>query len=333
MADFLTEWDALIDLRQADLDGDGADEIVLVIGDSTVPTPFAGRNLLVISSHEGAYQLLFLMIRESEPWDWAYGVKVLEVSDLNADSAIDLAFTYEYCGAHTCFVTINLLTWDGSEFISLLPGPVENAYGEYRFEDIDGDPALELLVHVGAISSVGAGPPRTCTDTYDWDGSFYQLVKSVYDESPFLFHKVVDADKAALAGEYEVAIKLYREAIDNPDLLVWKEWINNGETERADMHGYARYRLVVVYALLGERSKAEEALEEVEREQPDHVYAGVAGAFWDGYTLDYDVAAGCAAATAYAAEHPAALEAFSDLGYGIYNPVYTLEDICPFGGG
>jgi len=333
MTDFLTEWDALVDLQRADLDADGADEIILVIQDSTATDYlFPPNNLLVIGSHEGAYGLLFLLAEGGEEaWEWPLRLEVLEVNDFNADSTIDLAFTTQTCGAHTCYVMMNLLTWDGVGFTSLLPESVENAYGEYWFEDIDGDPALELLMHGDVIGSVGAGPQRARTDTYDWDGTFYQLVESVYDESPFLFHKVVDADKAALDGDYEAAVALYREAIDNPDLVVWKEWLNKGETERADMHGYARYRLVVVYTLLGQRSKAQEALEEVEREQLDHVYAGVARAFWDGYTLDDDLAAGCAAAIAYAAEHPAALEALNEFGYA--NPIYTLEDICPCGGG
>jgi tetratricopeptide (TPR) repeat protein len=169
---------------------------------------------------------------------------------------------------------------------------------------------------------VGAGPQRDRTEVYDWSGAEYALSETVYDYSNYLYFKALDANQALLAGEYERAAALYREAIDNPNLDVWME-----ESERADLAAFSRYRLIVTYLLMGEDTLAEAANEELQSAQPDNIYSQVSGVLWQTYQQEGDLLAACQEVNDFAELHPEAVEVLA--GYGYSNPSFTAEDVCP----
>jgi tetratricopeptide (TPR) repeat protein len=174
----------------------------------------------------------------------------------------------------------------------------------------------------GTIASVGAGPQRERTEVYKWNGTAYVPSETVYDYSTYLYYKVLDANQALLDGEYEGAVALYREAIDNPELDVWME-----EGERDDLAAFSRYRLTLTYLLLGEPASAQATRDELLSAQPDSIYAQVVNLFWEAYERDADLKVACEQVGEFAIEHPETVEVLVDYGYG--NPTFTPEEVCP----
>ena len=254
-------------------------------------------------------------------------VTILAAEDINADGAIELAYTTTSCGAHTCFTAVHLLAWTGDELSSLSEGQIEMPYSEVSLENRDDDPALELLLHGGMIGSVGAGPQRTRIEIYDWSGTYYVPSETIYDESDFLYFKVLDASTALLGGDFTRAIALYQEAIDDADLRVWHEQVEGGQDERQDLVAFSRFRLALTYLLMNDPAGAETIAQALQQEQPDHVYNQATQVLLDHYTKEGTVVAACQAVTEFSYEFPETAEVLEDFGYT--NPTFTVDQVCP----
>ena len=155
-----------------------------------------------------------------------------------------------------------------------------------------------------------------------WDGAAYVLSETVYDYSNYLYFRVLDANQALMGGKYEMAATLYREAIDNPSLDVWME-----ESEREALVAFSRYRLSLTYLVLGKVEMAQASLDELLLEQPDSLYAQVAGVLWSAFQRTANLRAACEEVGAFAASHPETAEVLTNYGYG--NPTFTPEEVCP----
>jgi hypothetical protein len=310
------------DLLRIDVDDDGVGELLLVIIN---PSPEYGINaegdLLVLDFQEPEYEVNYSAAEHAED-SVLTDPALVEVDDLNQDGATEIAYTSTSCGAHTCFTAVYIVSSGAGTYKDLTSGGIEMAYADPSLEDWDNDGVLELVMHGGMIGSVGAGPQRDRTEVYEWDGAEYALSETVYDYSSYLYFKVLDANQALLAGEYERAAAQYREAIDNPNLDVWME-----ESERADLAAFSRYRLIVTYLLMGEDTLAEAANEELQSAQPDNIYSQVSGVLWQTYQQEGDLLAACQEVNDFAELHPEAVEVLA--GYGYSNPSFTAEDVCP----
>jgi tetratricopeptide (TPR) repeat protein len=320
----LEKWEALqhvSDLLRVDVDDDGFGELVMVVVD---PSPDFGVDLrgdiLVINQEEQTYNLAYSAAGESLMFDPA----LLEIDDLNNDGQTEMAFSYTSCGAHTCFTTVFIVASGKGTYQDLTGGGIEMSYVEPSFADWDADGVRELIMYGGTIGSVGAGPQRERTEVYKWDGTAYVLSETVYDYSHYLYFRVLDANHALLDGEYEQAVALYREAIDNPELDVWME-----ESERDELAAFSRYRLTLAYLLLGEAASAEATRDELLSVQPDNIYAQVVSVLWESYERDADLKKACEQVGDFAAAHPETAEVLADYGYS--NPTFTAEEVCPIG--
>jgi hypothetical protein len=317
-------------LLEKDVDDDGQAELLLAIWN---PIPegvaFVSGEVLIIDQVGEEYHIAY----QATAGELLYGALtfplIVGVEDVNADDRTEVIFASFRCGAHTCGNTVYIIAWDGTDYRHLTAGFIDMSYSEIAFDDRDSDGIKELVMYGGTIGSVGAGPQRARTEIYRWDGSLYTLAETIYDPPEYLYHAVLDANAALLAGDYEEAIALYRRAIDDQTLEDWKGIISEdaGEKERLDLAAFSRFRLVVAYALLGDYVRARAALEEIESEQPDHVYAEVARIFWEVYEPAGDVGDACQAVTQYAQEHPETVEVMANYGYG--NPSFTAEEVCP----
>ena len=318
----LEKWQALrrvTDLLRVDVDDDSAGELVMVVVD---PSPDYGVNLrgdvLVVDKDEQLYSLAYSAAGESLLLDPA----LIEIDDLNGDGHTEMAFSSTSCGAHTCFTTVHIVASGTGQYQDLTGGGIEMSYVEPSFVDWDGDGVRELIMYGGTIGSVGAGPQRERTEVYKWNGTAYVPSETVYDYSNYLYYKVLDANQALLNGNYEGAVALYREAIDNPELDVWME-----EGERDDLAAFSRYRLTLTYLLLGEAASAQATRDELLGAQPDNIYAQVLNVLWDAYKRDADLKVACEQVGEFAAAHPETVEVLVDYGYG--NPTFTPEEVCP----
>jgi tetratricopeptide (TPR) repeat protein len=322
LREMLKEWGALrnvADLLSVDVDDDGKGELLLIIVDAVQEYGINRPGELLVIDVEGQeYELAYRAPEDSFIMD----PFILEVDDINRDGRTEIAFTSTSCGAHTCFTTVYIIASGTGMYEDLTDGDIEMSYADIYFSDWDGDGTPELVMYGGTIGSIGAGPQRTRTEVYRWDGLRYVLSETIYDPSNFLYFKVLDANQALLNGEYESAAALYREAIENPDLVTWMD-----ESKREELTAFALYRLSLTYLLLGETGQAQLARDKLLTQHPEHIYAQVMGVLWDTYLMDDDLREACEAVGSFAAAHPETAEVLAEYGYG--NPTFTPEEVCP----
>ena len=246
----------------------------------------------------------------------------------------EVAYTTRNCGAHTCFVQMHVVEWNAAsqQFAATFPQDTAAPSGELEIKDVDGDGVTEIVQHVGGIGSAGAGAQRMFDEIYGWDGAQYALKTKVVTSPQFPIHTLNDADEATKNGNYAQAIALYQQVIDDQAPLTFKT-----EDEIPALRAYARYRLMLAYALSGDEVKAQAVHDELasqfataSAEAPGASFAGFANVFWDAYQGAKDVKAGCAQVVALAGSNTATFQILNDFGYA--NHLYTPEDMCPSGG-
>jgi hypothetical protein len=176
----------------------------------------------------------------------------------------------------------------------------------------------------------------------------------------FRIQAIQDGDDLIRLDEYDLALARYQDAIFNADLQAWSpdRWWPDGwyqgaidsftgdeepgrmptpdPDERPRLEAYARYRVVLLHAVRADTYSAQIAYEEfLERVTPGPglAFADLATAFWEAYSVDHQVTAGCSAAVEFARTHAA--EILAPLGAGYYgwaNRNCEPDDVCPFGG-
>ena len=365
--------DPLMYLRSIDLAGGSDQEIVVGLGwahfgavyvlgrdgetyKALVALPFAVGERQHTRSDSGIRALLDLNGNGRLEILFSY-VDEVEIVDPTRTS-------YEYFSRQV----VQLLEWNGTSFDYLsfsadgsapFACRAEVARGDIELVDRDEDGALELVLVSDVIFHPRSGPQRVRRETWDWREDHLQFTFLDIGPPVFRFQAVQDADDLVRLGEYDPALTLYQDAIFDPDLLPWSRdrWWPDGyyqgmihpggnETpgpiptpdpdERPRLEAYARYRLIVLHAARGDPYSARIAYDELRERAlagPGLVYAELAAAFWEPYSSDQQISAGCGAAVEFARANAA--EILAPLGAGYYgwaNRNYEPMDICPFGG-
>lgn len=315
-------------VQQVDLNGDGGSEVVVSIIDpeSTFLTPSGALTVYLCLGDQ------FGLAYENSTEDGEGAPIIIHTRDLNADGYTDLVTSSKSCGAHTCFEDIHILAWDGHGFENRLDGStIEIPFPNIQLTDYNLDHIYSLEVVGKGYGSVGAGPQREFTViwNYDPDSESWQAGEPTASSSNYRIHMVHDADDAMQRGDYQVAQVLYDQAFNDPDLLEWGELLN----EQLTIGGYARYKIVVAYALQGDLADAEQLLLEMSNFFPTNIpqrdYVELAQVFLDTFQDDGQIAA-CRAAEKYAEDHSnTILRPLGSEVYGYANRDYTAEDICP----
>jgi hypothetical protein len=196
--------------------------------------------------------------------------------DFTGDMVNDLLFKLTNCGANTCYDEYHIVSYQDSdtprdvilttgynyegEIVDDLPF-ASMSYSEAYFGDDSGDSITDLQLVGGTQGSVGAGPQRSRSETYGWDGEHVVLLLTEYEDSPFRYFKLVDANIAFDAEDYPTARALYEEVINNEELEDLG-YFADLEDERGAMTRYALYRLVILDILeedfVGAQSRAEQ---------------------------------------------------------------------------
>ena len=147
-----------------------------------------------------------------------------EARDLTADGLPELIVAYSLCGVHTCFAQFAVYQWDGASMIDQFQGTSDDMPSPKLVIEAD-DPSSPAAIEITAtgIGSVGAGPYRTWSRTWTWDGDARAFVpgEPVIEAPRFRIHAIHDADDAYLRGDLEAAVELYQRAIDDDALLDW----------------------------------------------------------------------------------------------------------------
>jgi hypothetical protein len=316
-------------LIAADLTGDGFDDLALAYLAPSEALAAPGGVIAIFVCRGQEYRPVF----QDTIGDPAETPVLHAVQDLTGDGAADLVAAHRICGAHTCFERISVLVWDGAGFVNRLEGASDDLpYPIVEITGPDDQGSYALALTGTGIASVGAGPYRQRVREWRWDALSQALVpgEDVLLPSEFRIHVLLDADQAALAGNYTLANDLYYRVVTDETLLD----VEFTPSPRDQLIAYAMFRKVVTYVLMRDLGDARVAYGILQNSAPDgapgHAYAELASAFWDASGDGEDLAAGCIAAQAYAAAHQGDL--LAPLYYGYANPTYTETDLCPFGG-
>jgi tetratricopeptide (TPR) repeat protein len=283
----------------------------------------------------------------------------MELSDLNADGRTELAYRRgenrdlpDWGGTQ-----FNVVAWDGHTFQQLIQtddgddtaGGGNELDPVSRFDDPEGDGIKELLVYTGVGSGYwlcGMYPQRGTTATWRWDGEHYVLQREAPDPPRYSYQAVEDGDRLAALGYFEEAILSYLRAISDKSLnpgtpAYWRVVgqpnycmelsLPTPEIDRGSIQeAYARYRLLLVRAALGQTEAAEASynalVQRFPMARPGHSYAQMAEAFWLRLQGTNDLRAACGSAIDFAAAH--ADQVLDPLGYGVNG---APEDLCPLG--
>ncbi len=361
----LRAWGAITDyggLVRADRDftGDGVPDVLIVALDPfNTEFPYPG-DLFIFGCENGAYRLLLQAGHASKR-----GIPLIySADDVNGDALNDLVYAVQVCDSTPCRTQLEIVSWNlalGS-FTSLLAEPVGGAGIELAMEDEDGDGLYELAITDRGDGSQEAGPVRVYTTYLRWNGSLYATAEVVPWPLEYRIHFIQDGDAAQRQGDQVTAVENYERALGD-DLLNWTY-----EDEKICLRTYARYRLMIGYAVQNDKGRARDYYDKLDdqyelegrgegeqptlepgtggmlrtpippptlapappeyTEQPGGGFAEMARLFWAEYDDSGDIAKSCAAVIAFAAAEPKAYEVLNS--FGTANPSYRPEDLCPF---
>ncbi len=313
-----------------DLTGDDlADMAVAIIDRSSESENKPGALLLFNCVAEGeGYRLVQIELPAPD-----FGApRIVHVQDINADGVNELIVSSAACTDQACFEDARILAWDGTLYSNRLDGTtVYLPSPDMQITDFDLNGVFDMEVASNGYGSVQAGPQRQTIRRYVFEPSsgLWQLAAETLAASPFRVHVLHDAEAAARAGDYPVALVLYQEVIADDSLTDWISPTN----ERPILTSYARYKRVVLLAFQGALDAAANELDQLYQAQPPgrpgHGYWEMADAYLNGL-LSGGAADGCLAAQTYAATNAGAvLVPLGPAVYGYANPEITLLDICP----
>jgi LysM repeat protein len=304
----------------AEIGAPGADKKDVTVVIRTTPAGDEARGqLLVYHSTTTGYTL-------SHQVEGAGEIKLLKAEDINADGKPDLVYVDTSCGAHTCFSTLFVDSWNGSSFQDWVKGEPTMAGAKYSFEDtVAAGQGLEILAHGGLINSAGAGPQRAWTEIYiSPESGPYESYKKVYDESSCLYFQILDAnalfDKWNDIG-FAPAIAAYDKALLDKSAKACGE----DPDELIKLNDFARFRLVVSWVSRGRSDKAAPIKANI-------TYPPLVGAtdtFVKGLQNSHSIVQACRDTTRYAEQNSASWDYLTDWGYA--NPTFTAADLCPLG--
>ncbi len=326
------EWDILNGdgyLRDdIDFTGEGLNEIIIgyTLADSN-------GTLVIFGCSEGAYQILY----QSDA-DTTAPPQIVAFGDLNNSGTNDLLFAVQTCERDAqgqirgtvpdhCGYVNRLLTWQESRqrFTNLLPEDVWNM-APATVSDFDNDQVSEVVLQLESNGNTATGPLRTGVNVYDWDGQSYLLSIVQLNPPRYRIQIVQEADRQFNQRSWTTAIPLYQQALaDDPGLRYWFD------DEVEVLRSYALYKLLVAQIAASDLGLPA-TQEQLATLYPDPanapVYARMATAFVNTFSLQGDVGAACDQVNGIVGVEPQALSLMNR--YGTRNPTITASELCPF---
>ncbi len=320
--------DTLGSVQQFDLTGDGDPEtIVSIYAPASQVQPPSGMLLIY-----GCANQKDTLIYSDVTVDPQSMTQVFKVDDLiGAKHGGQVATLTSICGAHTCFDTFNALGWNGRTFVSLMAEPLTLPSASYVLSKKNAEAAFHIEAQGGVVASTGAGPQRTETQIWQWNGAQFAKVSSTLSPIEYRIQAIYEADDAFAKGDYQSAVDGYSRAITDDSLKDWLTEIGYSKAhDRGTLTAYARFRLLVIGVLRGDanaRDQLDQLTNDFPADNPDNTIQQMALTFWNKYQATKDVKPACAAADAFANDKYQITDNLSLFGYA--NRLYTSDDMCP----
>ncbi len=312
----------------ADLNGDGRLDVVVAVVNSAANTAFAEGSLLIYMCEGSSYALAAKM-DSRQTW----GIpEVLFLEDLDGDGRIDLVTGQTTCGASTCFIQVQILSWNGSSFQNRLRGDTSDLpYPDFHLQEEGSTGVFDLYATSGGFGSVGAGLQRGMTRIWSYQPASkdWTLKETILAPSEYRIHFVQDADAVLQSGDVQKALGLFqRVASDQPPL---QDWIDSAR-EKQDLEAYANYKQIALYTMLGDDERAVALLADMQAaiptSTPQYAYVQMAALYRQTEQKSGEPAA-CRAVMDFAAQHSEQI--LLPLGssvFGYANRDYQPKDMC-----
>ncbi|MFW6115824.1 MAG: tetratricopeptide repeat protein, partial [Chloroflexota bacterium] len=318
--------------ESADLDRDGTEEWLM-----SLPVPERGQSPMWFPAHLVIYEVreeVFVptfVIRGAPPDEvQAVSPELRLIDDITADGQTEVLIEQRWCGAHTCFTGLTVGRYDGTTWHDLAADPISQAYTDLTIEDRDGDGALEFIMHGGIIGSVGAGLQRERTLIFAWEDGAYRLVQELPDPSDHPYYLMLDANTALAEGDWERALELAAQAVDEPDFE--GSMVPVEDVDRQRIISYAAVQAMLVHAHRGDAAQMEALLDQVlgyDFMEPN-VYTEAAERLIATFRDTGDVLEACIAMEAVVAQQPDDAIFFQWYGYNTTRII--VDQVCPLDG-
>jgi hypothetical protein len=317
-----------VSVATEDLTGNGVIDVVVSLINPDSPGILPGGGMWIFTCETGIYELQY----EQRSQEVFGAPHIWYVEDMDADGRAELVVSEGTCGAHTCFEAVQLLDWEDGAFVNRLAGDsLDLPNPDIRIDDPDEDGIYNLLVVGGGVSSVGAGPPRELARVWalQRDSGAWEVSGELLGPSDYRIHILHDAETAAREGDVPNALALYQRVVIDETL---QDWVDP-EDERITLGAYARYKIMVLYALSDQEKFAQTTLTEMQAEYPawipQYAFVNMAEIFL-GQFAQGGAEAACAAAQNFAAANSTrVLDPMGPLAFGYSSPTISSQEMCP----
>lgn len=288
-------WPALTILAISDLNIDGVNEIVAVMGDDRT------RFFYVLEWDESGFKRLnWNGDFDDRTCTLMYGPSTMDFVDVDNNGTYELIMHQaipiwsEYIEGLPWREETRTCTWNGSLFVMT---NIEYAPPQYRFQAVqDADRAS---------------------------------LKQEYDKALDLYQQAIFSDQLdwwsieRADHERQIAMGNTEHPLPDPD-----------PNEYYYLAAYARFRILLLHLLRGYLPEAETVYDTLQEKfpagQPGAEFAEMAAQFWNAYQNSADIGQACQQAIAYAEQHTDVLAYLGDYTHGWQSIDYEPADVCPF---
>ncbi len=314
-----------VTMLRADLTGNAVAETAVSYTDPNSETFPPASQLAVYACQRGTVATMYTY----SPGEWL-GLALVGVQDLTQDAVADLTFAEISCGAHTCWHTLHVWSWQGTDFQPQMGRELTMPYATFILEDAPSLNGGQILALSGGIGSVGAGPQRAYTETWAWNGSVITLTSAEVGPATYRYHVFRDGDEAWFQQNYDDAYWAYLNVITDQTLKAWEGYYTAAE-EKLWLTALAHWRLVLMSMKLENYEDAKAHYAQLQSdftpEIPGYPVAALAKRFWDRYLEVGNIAYGCQEVV-NAPKAQTVLDFLNSYGYA--NPMYAPEELCPY---
>ena len=310
----LVDWEAYLNI---DLTGDLIPEYVFIFVDPASEFYPPLSVMVIYQCSRGTVDILQL----HRPEEWM-GLQIIGAVDLTQDNQIDFSFADVNCGAHTCWHTLHVWSWSGTEFTDTAGADLSFPFPEYLLEK------EQLLITSAGIGSVGAGPQRLTHTTIAWNGAVVTATHTTVDPAVYRYHAFIDGDTALYAGDYDIATRHYNQVIQEPDLSAWGA-LYSADEEMQWLTALAHWRLLNLSVIQNSLDAATQHFTALRDNYPPgsagYPIVIISEQFWQKITAGENLQQACNAVQSLPEMLPI-IDFINSFGYA--NPFYEVNQLC-----
>ncbi len=308
---------------------------VIVIAFDPAPSESVSRpgDLAVFACAGGRYRMAYQASADPAFDGLVTDAHVLSVEDVTGDGVQDLSFLTGECSAATCMDGIAILSAHGGAALrNLAPDFAFVPYPTFDYA-APADPASPrtLTVVEGMLGDPNAGPQRTVTSTWAFNGAIFTRSGTLRETASYRIHVIQDGDDALRARDFRRADELFGRATSDPSLQSW-DANPNAAAEPQTLTAFAYFRLMQSGALRADGTAvavSHDSLSAAAANSPAaQLIARMGDAYFKAWSAGNDPAKACAAASAFARNNPDISQWLGADAFGSANYDYQPEDMC-----